>query len=140
MLEKDFILNNKIEKNDRSKLPQRGDKTGYIYFLIKNNEVIYVGQSRNINQRMSQHNLDSDYTHYYITENRNEDIRKLESQYIKKFSPKDNTRGLGLPTTIFPCKVNDNIYYKIKEKAVRENISISSIVNKALLDYLNNYI
>lgn len=41
---------------------------------------------------------------------------------------------------VHSLRINDEIYDHIKARAKKENISISSIINKALLDYLNNYI
>ena len=37
-------------------------------------------------------------------------------------------------------RVDTGLYKAIKERAYRDNINISAIVNKALEDYLNNYI
>ena len=37
-------------------------------------------------------------------------------------------------------RVDSGIYKAIKERATRDNINIADIVNKALEDYLNNYI
>lgn len=61
-------------------------------------------------------------------------------ELVKK---KDITHNITIDNkenTVKSLRINKQIYEKIKDKAIKENISISSIVNKALLDYLNNYI
>lgn len=42
-------------------------------------------------------------------------------------------------TTVKTLRVNTELYNKIKDKAIKENKTIGSILNKALLDYLNKY-
>lgn len=43
-------------------------------------------------------------------------------------------------TSVKSLRINNEVYKKIKDKAKKEDVSISSIVNRALIDYLNNYI
>ncbi|MDU2049254.1 MAG: hypothetical protein E6715_13385 [Clostridium perfringens] len=42
-------------------------------------------------------------------------------------------------TTVKTLRVNTELYNKIRDKAAKENITIGSILNNALLDYLNKY-
>lgn len=43
-------------------------------------------------------------------------------------------------TKVTSLRINAELYDMIKDRAVKENTSISDIVNRALLDYLKNYI
>lgn len=43
-------------------------------------------------------------------------------------------------TVVTSLRINKEIYGLVKERSSKRNTSISTIVNKALLDYLNNYI
>lgn len=43
-------------------------------------------------------------------------------------------------TKVTSLRINKEIYTKIKQRAEIENITISNIVNRALIDYLNNYL
>ncbi|MGL4449863.1 MAG: DUF4250 family protein [Sarcina sp.] len=43
-------------------------------------------------------------------------------------------------TKVTSLRINEEIYHLVKERASKEKSSISDIVNRALLDYLNNYI
>ena len=42
-------------------------------------------------------------------------------------------------TTVKTLRVNTELYNKIRDKAAKEKITIGSILNNALLDYLNKY-
>ena len=42
-------------------------------------------------------------------------------------------------TTVKTLRVNTELYNKIRDKAAKENKTIGSILNMALLDYLNKY-
>lgn len=43
-------------------------------------------------------------------------------------------------TKVTSLRINEDIYNLIKERAVRDKCSISDIVDKSLMDYLNNYL
>lgn len=43
-------------------------------------------------------------------------------------------------TKVTSLRINEDIYNLIKERALRDKCSISDIVNKSLMDYLNNYL
>lgn len=56
---------------------------------------------------------------------------------------KNNTSSITLnsdKTKVTSLRINEELYYKVKERAAKSNKSISDIVNRALIDYLNNYI
>ena len=56
---------------------------------------------------------------------------------------KNNTGSTTLKsgeTKVTSLRINEELYEMVKEKAAKEKSSISDIVNRALLDYLNNYI
>jgi len=63
-----------------------------VYFLIKDNEVAYVGQSQDIMKRISQHLSTKDFNNYYIQEIDEEIdyLDEIETAYIAKFVPKYN--------------------------------------------------
>ena len=63
---------------------------------------------------------------------------------ILKLIPKGNiTSNTSLRTgknDVKSFRVDTGLYKAIKERATRDNINIADIINKALEDYLNNYI
>lgn len=63
-----------------------------VYFLIKDNEIIYVGESENIIYRIGQHLKAYDFDSYsYIKIDGNKDeLRKNETAYIHDFKPSLN--------------------------------------------------
>jgi|11_taG_2_1085331.scaffolds.fasta_scaffold01097_16 hypothetical protein len=74
-----------------------------IYFLIKDNIVVYVGMSRwSVKQRCEQH-WDKQYNRVkYICINRDDNIELAEYVYINIFNPKYN-------------KIHKNYEYKLTE-------------------------
>ena len=66
-------------------------KTCGIYFLTCNGDVVYVGQSKNCEQRIQQHK-DKIFDGYYIKELPLEDIDSEEEKYIYKYAPIYNKR------------------------------------------------
>ena len=61
---------------------------------------------------------------------------------LKLVSNKDITSNITIEnkeTTVKTLRVNTELYNKIRDKAAKENTTIGSILNKALLDYLNKY-
>lgn len=61
---------------------------------------------------------------------------------LKLISNKDITSNITIEnkeTTVKTLRVNTELYNKIRDKAIKEKKTIGSILNKALLDYLNKY-
>ena len=87
MLNKEYILNNK-QKEDTQK--NRG-----LYFLINDDEIVYVGKSEyDVFTRIEYHkrNSDKEFNSFYYkrVENRKVNLDTLETKYIAKFTPKYN--------------------------------------------------
>jgi hypothetical protein len=61
-----------------------------VYFLIANDEVIYVGQSVNVYARLSQHACGKYFDHYAFIRCKPDILDKLESLYIHCLRPKLN--------------------------------------------------
>jgi len=84
-LESDEIINK--SKSERS-LRKPG-----VYFLIKNNVIVYVGKGRLVWTRMSSHasHKNYDFDRFCVIECKTEkDAAALEAVYINKFLPKYN--------------------------------------------------
>ena len=61
-----------------------------VYFLIKNEEIVYVGQSINVHSRITQHLASKDFDSVSFIACEKEHLDLLESMYILAFSPKLN--------------------------------------------------
>lgn len=84
-----------------------------------------------------------------ITSNTNLDMDKLNLllenlDKILKLIPTDITRNITSKRSgnneVRSLRIDTGLYEAIKDRASRDNINISAIVNKALEDYLNNYL
>ena len=84
LLDKDFIIKNKILIKDK-------ELCG-VYFLIKNDEIVYIGSSINVESRINEHQKERKilFDHYFIIKEKY-DFKTLEIQYILQFIPKYNT-------------------------------------------------
>jgi len=56
-----------------------------IYFLIKSNKIIYVGQSHDVQYRLQKHFMEKDFDGYYILECPKKYLSSLEAYFIIKF-------------------------------------------------------
>lgn len=68
-----------------------------VYFLILNNEIVYVGQSINIISRIMAHNADANKTFDSVSyiKCEKEKLDAIESYYINKFLPLQNGNSKG---------------------------------------------
>ena len=90
-----------METTSKQKLLERkeninvnGESARGLYFLIRNEEIVYVGKSnKNVFQRISNHtrNKEFDSFSYELHPNKSEDgLSELEAEYIAKFAPEYN--------------------------------------------------
>lgn len=68
-------------------------ETSGIYFLIKGDAVVYVGQSKNVHRRISDHLANKAFDRINVIECPTEDLTKLEMEYIRKLKPILNLVG-----------------------------------------------
>ena len=68
---------------------ETGHKKGYVYFLLKNNEIVYIGASSNHN-RVGQHQRTKDYDCFYYLPCENYNHWHIETLLIRNFKPKYN--------------------------------------------------
>jgi predicted GIY-YIG superfamily endonuclease len=62
-------------------------ETSGIYFLIKDNVIVYVGQSKNVHRRLQEHLSSKAFDRINIIECSINDLNRLETLYIKKLKP-----------------------------------------------------
>lgn len=81
-----------LDKNAILAISQSAEKIIGVYFLIKNKEIVYVGQSRDIMSRLAAHLGDDSkiFDSYAILPTTFTMLSVLESKYIKKFQPIHN--------------------------------------------------
>ena len=87
LITKKEILKNQVNKQNISG----------IYFLIKNNKIIYVGQTSHFISRLAEHiSSKKKFNSYsFIPVKNNQERLKLEVKYIKKLNPRENVQSKG---------------------------------------------
>lgn len=72
----------------------RRQKCG-VYFLLKGDQIVYVGQSININERIRTHEKIKDFDKFTYVGCEKENLNEIEAKYILKFKPIYNYDSLG---------------------------------------------
>ena len=68
-------------------------KSNYVYFLINDSMIVYVGSTNSPQSRIGAHHKDKKFEQIYVREIKNvnnEQLRHIEGYYIYKFKPKYN--------------------------------------------------
>lgn len=60
---------------------------GYVYFLIQNNKVVYVGKSENVEARIFSHIKNKIFDSYSIFEVNHQDMNIIEGANIMRYKP-----------------------------------------------------
>ena len=70
-------------------IPSRQEGKAFVYFLIKDDEIVYVGQTVDFGQRLIQHS-NKDFDRYNLIMVDEDDVDIIESAYIHFINPKIN--------------------------------------------------
>lgn len=84
-----FKMDKDIKKHLTNDLKNIPDNICGIYLLYKDDKVVYVGQSTNVNTRIKTHLSQGlkDFEKYIWFECEKDDLVKVEKEYINKFKP-----------------------------------------------------
>jgi len=84
------IMKSKVEILERAR--EYFTKCG-IYFLIDHGDIVYVGQSVNVESRVATHAIEGtkEFSHYSFVPCEKQHLNNIEALYIKHFDPKYNT-------------------------------------------------
>lgn len=77
--------------NNRMTAPSMG--IAGVYFLIKNNKIVYIGQSKNLSNRIADHIEEKDFDKYTWLEIKIENLDYYESYFYYKFKPELNNKN-----------------------------------------------
>lgn len=126
-------------------------KGSYVYFLTREDKIVYVGQTVNGLQRVYAHMFSKDFDGYHLIECEKENLDELESMYILKFAPKYN-KGLNLPKEYIVrddirkvLKIDGFLLNRIKKiygvKPIENKVNNKEYyVRKEIKEYLQKYI
>jgi hypothetical protein len=80
----------------------------HVYFLLKDEVVVYVGQSSNVSSRIKAHKADKDFDTFKVLECEEHELNATEALLIKAFIPKYNLVGAkGTLTEVDFLKLQD---------------------------------
>lgn len=82
----------------------RLEKTVGVYFLLHDSEVVYVGQSIDVESRIRSHRAEKEFDSYHVIACQQSELDALESAYIFYLQPKLNSRSntsIRAPITIY---------------------------------------
>ncbi len=86
-------MQNKTKKEIRKIRLKKNFMISGVYFLFDENEIVYIGQSRNIYRRINHHTRFKWGSFSFIEAKEGRESRELEKHYIDKFKPKYNKRS-----------------------------------------------
>lgn len=98
-----------------------------VYFLYKNEEVVYVGKSKCVLKRLFQHSGKEFDSFSYKTFENEEECSLQEEFYINKLKPKYNFKSTGY--------VPSKIYFR----ELRTQEEVEEILKNKGIDYVKNY-
>lgn len=99
-----------VLSNNQSMSKLRKKITG-IYFLIKDNTIVYIGQSSDTHKRVISHSYNKSFDSFRVIECRSESLSHYEKRLINYFrpplngSPGGKRKGAGRPKTKEETKV-----------------------------------
>ena len=105
------------------------DKECFVYFLLREGEVVYVGQTTNGTARIRQH-TDKVFDEAYVMRCRRRDLDELEDKYIIKYDPAYNKKLNGVAHVSVPLMKQQ--IRKEMRKRFANCCPTSGIVNKAI--------
>ena len=105
----------------------------FIYFLLKNNKVVYVGQSNNnVLGRISSHLKDKEFDEVYYKSFSVENVMdEYEKKFIMKYRPKFNKEVIhqGIKYDFFDLKTERTIQWTIEEASEHIGCSKDVVIN-----------
>ena len=111
----------------------KSSKNKYIYFLLLNNELVYVGKSNNnLLQRLNDHIKNKEFDDVYVREVSDvKSLNKYEKKYITKYRPKLNKEFIfnGITYDVFDLKTEEKITGTKDELIKLLNTNISTLNN-----------
>lgn len=99
-----------------------------VYFLLKGDDVIYIGQSADMETRIRNHR-DKDYDAYVLIPSKHR--KQLERKMIKLIKPCRNI-VLFEDMTNFVLRLKPQIYEIISNVAAKQGVSIQTVIKETI--------
>lgn len=110
-----------------------------VYFIFDKNNIVYIGQSKNLNKRISTHNIFTKINKYdvcikYFECNSKKHRLKIEAEYIKKYKPIYNINHLFDKKNIW-TRINNETMNNIEISAKKNKISTHEMIRHIVEEY-----
>jgi excinuclease UvrABC nuclease subunit len=122
----------------KEQVPMLPERSGVYALLDENSQIIYIGKSINLNNRLYDHVIGKKdkFSFIQVMYESEEKLDELEKELTKKYKPKLNKRNKNdhrlselVPKTFF---ITDEIYKAIRLKAMEEDLQVNELVRKLL--------
>jgi excinuclease UvrABC nuclease subunit len=112
-----------------------------VYFLVKDDVVLYVGKSVNVDARIAQHRLSKSFDSYTFIECSEADLDTVERGYIEELNPPLNKKMRQDLKVDYapPLRTPMRIYQQIRIAAQKDRRSITSLVAVILEQWLEKH-
>lgn len=107
-----------------------------VYFLLKDNQIVYVGQSMFVASRIANHKKDKDFDSYRVILCYAPLMGKWERRLIQKFRPKYNKNGYGPEVNMLNFSVSEHLKGEIEAQARKKGLSPSKFVREIIKKYI----
>ena len=114
-------------------------KETFVYFLLKNKKIVYVGQTTNGLNRIKEHllNCNKDFDDFKILKCDESELNELENNYIIKYNPKynKNLNSFNVKYLYITRKLKEKIGFNpYSVKLIKEIIHLCPF-NKEIFNY-----
>jgi hypothetical protein len=85
-------LTDLLDKDEIVRRAKANAAVSGVYFLVKNNDIVYIGQSQNVHARLTAHGVLKEFDGFHVIPCPAQELLPLEASYIRKFNPPLNIR------------------------------------------------
>ncbi len=129
-MENKGLLNEKYIVANKLPIKSKFNAEPGVYFLIKEESIIYIGKTNNMSKRLSNHEKLKFCDSVFFLETSDTEVASLEAEYILKYKPEHNIRLVDImtPITISVLVETKLLYDKLK----KEGFILSNEVDKLI--------
>ncbi len=116
-----------------------------VYFLVGGGEVVYIGQSSRLPQRITDHRRNGvSFEQVFVVECQPDDLTSIEYRYIGQIRPPLNRQLAPVVPADTPWMKRYNVYIgdviieRLRQRAKRDGVTVAEIIRRAIVEFLGN--